>query len=1303
MSEITIKCTLGGDLRRFTVSRSECSLELLKSRVASVFGVDASLRYHDSDGDLISLVTDEDLAEALLVAKDGPRGAILRLEACAAPATEGPTRVVVTQAAQGDEDTPNEEETPDAVEQIPQESTPVLEESTPGEGDEEAVLHEEQAEDVSEKKETVELRHGQPVTFTALRHIATGEVLPVEGKVLANGNVVFKLILAEGLCKGNTAANDKGSLLRHNGGEGVWAQWIVTRTDSGAAMLTNLAYKDSKWSLGLNPTGDDVKARLVHREGASDGEWTLLQNDIEMWPKPMKAAWPKAEKQQPVTFTALRHIATSEVLPVEGKVLANGRVVFKLVLAEGPCKGNTNIIKGGWSGPVVGFEGGEGPWAQWIVTRDDSGAAMLTNLAQKDKGISLGLKPGDGDVKARLVRREGACEGEWTLLQGDVEMWPKAHAWHSEKKAAKTEWMKAAKAEWNGDWKTTKAAWKEEWKSKEDGWKAEKKAWKAAKPEWGTGDWKAASQGWKAHCEQPVTFTALRHIATGVVVPVEGKVLTNGNVVFKLTPPEGACKGNTAMGPKGEVGHEGGEGPWAQWIVTRDNSGAAMLSNLGNKNKGWSLGLNSTGWSLQTRLVRREGACEGEWKLLNGDVEVQVWPKAPRAMADEKQAWKAAKAEWKEGWKAEKQAWKAAKAEWKKASSTPEQSMLATIVISGNLDGRTAAVDSHLAVHASTAKDTKDKHATWLMATSEAPKATVWSVVQGGSVPAGMVSLRVAGNRDGRQTCVGHVLQVCRVGKAPDMRDACSAYVVALDGHDKKGGLFQIEPCDQDPSLCMLRYAGNLDGRPDAQGWYLAAHNTNPKDARDGVSQYLFVTNQAGKASVFSIRPFWAQLPQPTTELDAMGNPKVGFHTAKKAALTDTYRAFKGLSQAPAEPAAPPTEESAAAALHALRVACGWVKKKTGLPIVVEEVSNEEALKVFNGLRGLDLPKWLLHARPGLAEMLSEGRVDAFVETLGSGMLELWHEKRSGGEAKMVLDAKVNFIEGATYEQIHLPEWAKGKQPDWVLGYGAKLCQERGAHGLFYQQHTNGHEIMGFYRTAEDMQGERVWHGHTRGFIATMDAAEARLKVAKKAEKQVAKEAEKAEKELAKATAKAEKEAAKEAAKAEKEAAKEAAKAEKEAAKEAAKAEKEAAKEAAKAEKEAAKEAAKAEKEAAKKAEKEAAKAAKQAAKEAAKAVPALDLMTMPDVPEKKAADKTEMADESDELMQQLEQLNRMGFGTPTTNRHALAAANGNLEVAVDILLTSDYSMVEADGEGATEVPPPSFAPPSYRSMEEEQ
>merc|ERR1711988_1644118 len=101
-----------------------------------------------------------------------------------------------------------------------------------------------------------------------------------------------------------------------------------------------------------------------------------------------------------------------------------------------------------------------------------------------------------------------------------------------------------------------------------------------------------------------------------------------------------------------------------------------------------------------------------------------------------------------------------------------------------------------------------------------------------------------------------------------------------------------------------------------------------------------------------------------------------------------------------------------------------------------------------------------------------------------------------------------------------------------------------------------------------------------------------------------------------------------------------------------------------------------------------------------APSVPSLDLAALPSVPTKTDDNKDDKDDKYDkddkddkdlELVQKLEHLNKMGFGTPRANHHALVVADGSLEVAVDLLLTSDYSMVEADGDGAVEVAPPSY------------
>ena len=55
------------------------------------------------------------------------------------------------------------------------------------------------------------------------------------------------------------------------------------------------------------------------------------------------------------------------------------------------------------------------------------------------------------------------------------------------------------------------------------------------------------------------------------------------------------------------------------------------------------------------------------------------------------------------------------------------------------------------------------------------------------------------------------------------------------------------------------------------------------------------------------------------------------------------------------------------------------------------------------------------------------------------------------------------------------------------MNKAASLAAERGAHGFFYQMHTNGYQIAGFYMKPEDMKGKWVKHGHARGAIASHD------------------------------------------------------------------------------------------------------------------------------------------------------------------------------------------------------------------------
>jgi hypothetical protein len=170
------------------------------------------------------------------------------------------------------------------------------------------------------------------------------------------------------------------------------------------------------------------------------------------------------------------------------------------------------------------------------------------------------------------------------------------------------------------------------------------------------------------------------------------------------------------------------------------------------------------------------------------------------------------------------------------------------------------------------------------------------------------------------------------------------------------------------------------------------------------------VTKDASKASLWDIRPFWGEIPK-KKELDVMGNPHVGFHQAKKAALPGVCEAARLLmSDPPAEGVvAEPTAEGAGAAIHSLRVACDWVRKKTGLPIAVGTMSNEEALHVVAAMRELELPKWLEKALEGGA--MSAPQVDAAVAVMGARMQVLWDENAKGvkdtaKDSKNAVDAK---------------------------------------------------------------------------------------------------------------------------------------------------------------------------------------------------------------------------------------------------------------------------------------------------------
>ena len=205
----------------------------------------------------------------------------------------------------------------------------------------------------------------------------------------------------------------------------------------------------------------------------------------------------------------------------------------------------------------------------------------------------------------------------------------------------------------------------------------------------------------------------------------------------------------------------------------------------------------------------------------------------------------------------------------------PQQTMLCHIVLAGNCDNRAVAKGYSLSVDSSNKHDHFDKSGIWTMSTAHTEKASLWSVLQGGHIPEGLVELQVAGHMDGRDTAQGWTLMVASDSKAPHKRDGSSAYTLATRHKNKKGGFWAIEPCQQDGSKCMLRYAGNRDGRQGAENWYLAVHGSTSRDHRDDASSYTMVTRNAKKASLWEMHPYWGAVPQPPAkklERDAAGS-----------------------------------------------------------------------------------------------------------------------------------------------------------------------------------------------------------------------------------------------------------------------------------------------------------------------------------------------------------------------------------------------------------------------------------------------
>ena len=88
------------------------------------------------------------------------------------------------------------------------------------------------------------------------------------------------------------------------------------------------------------------------------------------------------------------------------------------------------------------------------------------------------------------------------------------------------------------------------------------------------------------------------------------------------------------------------------------------------------------------------------------------------------------------------------------------------------------------------------------------------------------------------------------------------------------------------------------------------------------------------------------------------------------------------------------------------------------------------------------------------------------------------------------VETTTNFILGVPYDQEDVPAEIKNNALPVTLRWCAARAAERGAAGFFFQEHTNGHEIVGFYASAVDAtRGERGWHGHARGCVVAPRAA----------------------------------------------------------------------------------------------------------------------------------------------------------------------------------------------------------------------
>ena len=102
-----------------------------------------------------------------------------------------------------------------------------------------------------------------------------------------------------------------------------------------------------------------------------------------------------------------------------------------------------------------------------------------------------------------------------------------------------------------------------------------------------------------------------------------------------------------------------------------------------------------------------------------------------------------------------------------------------------------------------------------------------------------------------------------------------------------------------------------------------------------------------------------------------------------------------------------------------------------------------------------------------------------------------FHPRAFGADA-VAVDVDNNFLLGCLYQQEEIPAGWKNQPLPVTLEWCVARARARQAAGFFFQEHTNnGHEIVGFYASAEAMaRGEPSWHGHARGSLVAIGGAD---------------------------------------------------------------------------------------------------------------------------------------------------------------------------------------------------------------------